>query len=264
MQAERRGTAHAVLAARAAIARGAGRRPGDLRRHAAAPAGDAEADARRARAGAASSVLGFRPEDPTGYGRLMLERRRLVAIREERDASDVERTIDLCNGGLMALAGETALAILDRIGNANGKGEFYLTDAVAIARGMGAQGGRARNRGGRGARHQHQGAARRGRGGDAAAPARGRARRGRHPGRARNGVSVRRHQVRPRRRGRADRGVRAGRHGRGRRGDPRLLASRRRACRQGRRGRSLRAAAAGRAPARKTCASAISSRSRRP
>ena len=37
----------------------------------------------------------------------------------------------------MALAGEHALAILERIGNANAKGEFYLTDAVAIARDMG-------------------------------------------------------------------------------------------------------------------------------
>ena len=37
----------------------------------------------------------------------------------------------------MALAGKQALAILDRIGNANAKGEYYLTDAVAIARDMG-------------------------------------------------------------------------------------------------------------------------------
>jgi bifunctional UDP-N-acetylglucosamine pyrophosphorylase/glucosamine-1-phosphate N-acetyltransferase len=43
----------------------------------------------------------------------------------------------LCNGGLMALAGKHALAILDRIKNDNAKGEFYLTDAVAIARDMG-------------------------------------------------------------------------------------------------------------------------------
>ena len=61
---------------------------------------------------------------------------KLVAIREEADASAGERAIDLCNGGLMALAGTHALAILERIGNDNRKREFYLTDAVEIARGM--------------------------------------------------------------------------------------------------------------------------------
>ena len=60
----------------------------------------------------------------------------LVAIREEADASASERETALCNGGTMALAGKTALAILERIGNQNRKGEFYLTDAVEIARGM--------------------------------------------------------------------------------------------------------------------------------
>jgi bifunctional UDP-N-acetylglucosamine pyrophosphorylase/glucosamine-1-phosphate N-acetyltransferase len=87
--------------------------------------------------GAAVAVLGFRPADPTGYGRLMTEGKTLLAIREEIEASPSERAITLCNGGLMALAGPTALGILRRIGNDNRKKEFYLTDAVAIARGQG-------------------------------------------------------------------------------------------------------------------------------
>jgi bifunctional UDP-N-acetylglucosamine pyrophosphorylase / glucosamine-1-phosphate N-acetyltransferase len=86
--------------------------------------------------GAAVAVLGFRPRDPSGYGRLVLEGDELTAIREELDASAAERAIGLCNGGLMAFAGTTALAILGRIGNQNRKGEFYLTDAIAIARAM--------------------------------------------------------------------------------------------------------------------------------
>jgi bifunctional UDP-N-acetylglucosamine pyrophosphorylase/glucosamine-1-phosphate N-acetyltransferase len=60
----------------------------------------------------------------------------LIAIREETDASASERQITLCNGGMMALAGNSALAILERIGNDNRKAEFYLTDAVEIARGL--------------------------------------------------------------------------------------------------------------------------------
>jgi len=82
-------------------------------------------------------VLGFTPGDPSGYGRLVMQGHALVAIREERDASSAEREITFCNGGLMALAGEHTLAILERIGNANAKGEYYLTDVVAIAREMG-------------------------------------------------------------------------------------------------------------------------------
>ena len=78
----------------------------------------------------------------------------------------------------MAFAGKTALAILERIGNDNRKGEFYLTDAVAIARAMKLQGGRDRDRGGRRARHQHQGAARGNRSRVAAALAQGGAGRG--------------------------------------------------------------------------------------
>ena len=88
-------------------------------------------------AGAAVAVLGFKPADPTGYGRLITDRDGLVAIREEKDASAAERAITFCNGGLMALAGTHALAILDRIDDKNAKKEFYLTDAVAIARSMG-------------------------------------------------------------------------------------------------------------------------------
>ena len=137
VQSERRGTAHAVLAARDAIARTPDDvlvifgdtpliRPQTLIR---LREGLAE--------GAAVVVLGFRPTNATGYGRLVVEGGELVAIREELDASPAERAIELCNGGLMAFSGPCALPILERIGNDNRKGEYYLTDAIAIARAMG-------------------------------------------------------------------------------------------------------------------------------
>ena len=136
VQQERRGTAHAVLAARDAIARQAGDilviygdtplvQPASLTRLRAAIAD-----------GAAVAVLGFRASDSTGYGRLIVDDGALVAIREEADASASKRKAALCNGGTMALAGKTAMAILERIGDRNRKREFYLTDAVEIARGM--------------------------------------------------------------------------------------------------------------------------------
>jgi bifunctional UDP-N-acetylglucosamine pyrophosphorylase/glucosamine-1-phosphate N-acetyltransferase len=137
VQNERRGTAHAVLMARAAIARGADDVVvifGDT------PLLSAQTLRRLREAlaeGVAVAVLGFRPADPTGYGRLIVENGRLAAIREEKDATPAERTITLCNGGLMALAGSHALDILERIGDDNAKREFYLTDAVSIARELG-------------------------------------------------------------------------------------------------------------------------------
>ena len=137
VQTERRGTAHAVLAARAALEEGAddvlvvfGDTPLILPQ--------TLSKLRQALVdGAAVAVLGFRPADPTGYGRLVTQGVDLLAIVEHADATEAERGIALCNGGLMAFAGKSALAVLDRIGNVNRKGEFYLTDAVAIARGMG-------------------------------------------------------------------------------------------------------------------------------
>jgi len=136
-QRERRGTAHAVLSARKAIAKGA---DDILVIFADTPLVRAETLSKLRKAiaeGAAVAVLGFKPANPHGYGRLLMRGNELVGIREERDATPDERKIEFCNGGLMALAGAHALAILDRIGNANAKGEYYLTDAVAIARDMG-------------------------------------------------------------------------------------------------------------------------------
>jgi bifunctional UDP-N-acetylglucosamine pyrophosphorylase / glucosamine-1-phosphate N-acetyltransferase len=137
LQAERRGTAHAVLAARDAIALGA---DDILVVFADTPLVQPRTLARLREPlaqGKAVAVLGFRPADPAGYGRLIMEGERLLAIREEKDASAAERAITLCNAGLMALRGDAALAILDRIGDQNAKREFYLTDAVAVARHMG-------------------------------------------------------------------------------------------------------------------------------
>ena len=136
VQEARHGTAHAVLAAKAAIER----QPDDIL----IVYGDTPliraATLMRLReplaAGAAVAVLGFRPTDPAGYGRLVVKDDKFIAIREEADATESERMLGLCNGGIMALAGTHAVAILERIGNRNRKGEFYLTDAVEIARSM--------------------------------------------------------------------------------------------------------------------------------
>src|SRR5262249_1931153 len=89
--------------------------------------------------GAEIAVLAFAPEDPTGYGRLIVDAQGQVrAIREEEDASDAERRLSLYNAGAMALRVPDLLGLLARISNANRKREYYLTDAVAIAAAEGA------------------------------------------------------------------------------------------------------------------------------
>lgn len=137
VQAERRGTAHAVLAARAALERGYddvvvmyGDTP-------LVEGGTIAALREPLASGAGITVLGFRPADPNGYGRLLTEGGALTAIREEKDASEAERNVALCNAGLMAFDGRSILSILDAIGDDNAKKEFYLTDAVEIARARG-------------------------------------------------------------------------------------------------------------------------------
>ncbi len=136
-QTERLGTAHAVLAAREAIARGYddvlivyGDTP-------LVQAGALKSARARIADGAAVAVMGFRVADPTGYGRLIERDGQLKAIREEKEASDAEKAITYCNAGLMAIDGAQALALLDGVGNDNAKGEYYLTDIVEIAGGRG-------------------------------------------------------------------------------------------------------------------------------
>lgn len=136
-QNERHGTAHAVLAARAALERHSGEvivlygdtpliRADTIERLRAALA-----------EGHDMAVLGFLAHDPTGYGRLIIEGDKLTAIREERDADPAESAIRLCNSGVMAFRGGLLPDLLDDIDNDNAKGEYYLTDAVELAVGRG-------------------------------------------------------------------------------------------------------------------------------
>ncbi len=137
LQKERLGTAHAVLAAREAIARGYDDilvAYGDVPLITDGPFAAARAAVAE---GHDVAVIGFHTGQPTGYGRLLVKDGELVAIREEKDASDAERAVTWCNSGLMAIDGRKALALLERIGNANAKREFYLTDIVEIARSLG-------------------------------------------------------------------------------------------------------------------------------
>lgn len=88
--------------------------------------------------GAKVAVLGFRPDDPLQYGRIIADDAGTVAkMIEFKDASEEERACDLCNSGLLIAHSDDMWALLDAVGNDNAQGEYYLPDVAtgAIARG---------------------------------------------------------------------------------------------------------------------------------
>lgn len=84
---------------------------------------------------ASATVLSARLADPSGTGRIVRDADgAFVRIVEERDATDEERSIAECNGGVYVFA---AAALADRLaglGAANAQGERYLTDLIAVVR----------------------------------------------------------------------------------------------------------------------------------
>jgi len=137
VQRERRGTAHAVLAARELIARGY---DDIVVVYADIPLirGATLAAMRSELAEGADAVaLGFRAADPTGYGRLIERDGRLIAIREHKDASAEEKASPLSNAGPIAFSGAEALSLLEAVTPNNAQKEYYLTDIVEIANARG-------------------------------------------------------------------------------------------------------------------------------
>jgi bifunctional UDP-N-acetylglucosamine pyrophosphorylase/glucosamine-1-phosphate N-acetyltransferase len=136
-QAEQRGTGHAVARARTALEGFTG---DVLVVYGDTPFVAAETlqrmfDRRRAGDNPAIVVLGMRPADPSGYGRLLLAADgSLDRIVEHRDASEAERAVGLANSGVMAIDGSLIWSLVDRLEDKNAKGEFYLTDIVALVR----------------------------------------------------------------------------------------------------------------------------------
>jgi bifunctional UDP-N-acetylglucosamine pyrophosphorylase/glucosamine-1-phosphate N-acetyltransferase len=79
-------------------------------------------------------VLASSPADPLRYGRIILgQGDRIAKMVEYKDATEQERTVRLCNSGMMAVRGADLFRWLAQVGNDNAAGEFYLPDIVAIA-----------------------------------------------------------------------------------------------------------------------------------
>ena len=135
VQQEPLGTGHAVLAAREALA---GFEGAVLVLFADAPllrAATMRALADSLADGAAVAVLGLRPSGANEYGRVVLDMAGMPeAIVEWRDAGPATRALPVCNAGIMAADGRRLFPLLERVGRDNARGEYYLTDIVALAR----------------------------------------------------------------------------------------------------------------------------------
>lgn len=80
------------------------------------------------------TVLAVELDDPSGYGRMVLDlKNRLVAIREEADASMDEKKITLINSGIYCIERQFLTNALNRLKPDNVQNEYYLTDLVKIA-----------------------------------------------------------------------------------------------------------------------------------
>jgi bifunctional UDP-N-acetylglucosamine pyrophosphorylase/glucosamine-1-phosphate N-acetyltransferase len=129
------GTAHAVLAAKHAMA---GFEGDVVVLYADAPLVRPETLAalfatRERESGIA--VLAFRAIDPTGYGRLILgDDGKLNRIVEQKDANADELKVDLCNSGVLCADARVLFELLANVKNENAKGEYYLTDVIALGR----------------------------------------------------------------------------------------------------------------------------------
>jgi bifunctional UDP-N-acetylglucosamine pyrophosphorylase/glucosamine-1-phosphate N-acetyltransferase len=140
VQAEQRGTAHAVAQAAPLLAG----TPGDtLVLYGDTPLIRPETlqAMLTARARHAVVVLGFRAADPGRYGRLVAEGEVLERIVEFKDADAATRAIDLCNSGVVCAATDLLFDLAGRVGNENAAGEYYLTDIVGLARDRGLSAG---------------------------------------------------------------------------------------------------------------------------
>jgi len=85
--------------------------------------------------GASATVLTAILENPYGYGRILRDLEDMLdAIVEEKDATDDQRAIKEVNTGAYCFQAPLIFDVLEKIGQDNRQGEFYLTDAIALLR----------------------------------------------------------------------------------------------------------------------------------
>ncbi|EAJ0347818.1 bifunctional UDP-N-acetylglucosamine diphosphorylase/glucosamine-1-phosphate N-acetyltransferase GlmU [Campylobacter lari] len=80
------------------------------------------------------NVAVFKAKDPKSYGRIVLKENKIQKIVETKDASKEELAINICNSGVYAIKAQILKEVLPLIKNDNKAKEYYLTDAVYLAK----------------------------------------------------------------------------------------------------------------------------------
>ena len=79
-----------------------------------------------------NTIITIHVDNPYGYGRIVLEKNKIVNIVEEKDASEEERKINLINTGIYCFDASYLCYLVPQIENNNIQKEYYLTDIVKI------------------------------------------------------------------------------------------------------------------------------------
>ncbi|UZD65768.1 bifunctional UDP-N-acetylglucosamine diphosphorylase/glucosamine-1-phosphate N-acetyltransferase GlmU [Marinobacter sp. AN1] len=76
--------------------------------------------------------------NPDGYGRILRnEQGKVIAIVEQKDATESQKAICEVNTGILAVTLDHLKRWLPQLSNSNAQGEYYLTDIIAMAAGEG-------------------------------------------------------------------------------------------------------------------------------
>lgn len=84
-------------------------------------------------AGDGMAILTTVLRNPTGYGRILRQRGRIVAIVEQKDATEGQKQIREVNTGIMLLPTARLAGWLSELKSSNAQGEYYLTDVIGLA-----------------------------------------------------------------------------------------------------------------------------------
>lgn len=136
-QTERRGTAHAARAARDAWQDATGYVVIVYGDHPLLQPESFDLVLEKLDDGFDATTLAFVPDDPTGYGRLIVDDDNLLDIREQKDASDEELQIGLCNACILAFKADLFREVIDSVTSDNAQNEFYLTDLFRLTNAVG-------------------------------------------------------------------------------------------------------------------------------
>ncbi len=136
-QVERKGTAHAAQMAKALWSKAKDYVIVVYGDHPLLRSQNFEIIIKQLNAGKDVCILGFEPDDPTGYGRFITNGDKLLNIVEHKDASDEEREITLCNACILGFKANVFKETIEKVGNENAQGEYYLGDLIPLANQLG-------------------------------------------------------------------------------------------------------------------------------